>query len=108
MRGRATLLRSIDLPDTRAGRHPGNQLRGRTRGEGRLVYVTLEEPSGRCTDCNRRQYRAHQFDNDGHVRLETAEAKVVEQRRFRVSSSYNRTPANGQSGNRSQLAQYGA
>ncbi len=92
--GQATLLRNIDLPDTRAGRYLGNQLRSRvTPGEegGLALYVTLEETRADAliaTDGNTERVN---LTMTAVVRLEAAGAKIVEQRRFRVSSSYNRT-----------------
>ena len=92
--GRATLLRSIDLPDTRAGRYLSNQLRGRvTPGEegGLALYVTLEETRADALIATEGNTERINLTMTAIVRLETAEAKIVEQRRFRVSSSYNRT-----------------
>ena len=92
--GQETFLRSIDLPDTRAGRYLGNQLRGRvTPGEegGLALHVTLDETRADAliaTDGNTERIN---LTITAIVRLETAEAKIVEQRRFRISSSYNRT-----------------
>ena len=92
--GQATLLRNIDLPDTHAGRYLGNQLRSRvTPGEegGLALYVTLEETRADAliaTDGNTERVN---LTMTAVVRLEAAGAKIVEQRRFRVSSSYNRT-----------------
>ena len=92
--GRATLLRSVDLPDTRAGRYLGNQLRGRvTPGEegGLALHVTLEETRTDALIATEGNAERINLTMTAIVRLETAEAKIVEQRRFRVSSSYNRT-----------------
>ena len=92
--GQETFLRSMNLPDTLAGRYLGNQLRGRvTPGEegGLALHVTLDETRADAliaTDGNTERIN---LTMTATVRLETAEAKIVEQRRFRVSSSYNRT-----------------
>ena len=92
--GRATLLRSINLPDTRAGRYLGNQLRGGvTPGErgGLTLHVTLEETRADALISTEGNTERINLTMTAIVRLETAEAKIIEQRRFRVSSSYNRT-----------------
>ena len=92
--GRDTLLHSIDLPDTRAGRYLGNQLRGRvTPGEegGLVLHVTLEETRTDALIATAGNAERINLTMTAIVRLETIETKIVEQRRFRVSSSYNRT-----------------
>ena len=90
----ATLLRSIDLPDTRAGRYLGNQLRGRvTPGEegGLALHVTLEETRADALTGTEGNTERINLTMTAIVRLETADAEIVEKRRFRVSSSYNRS-----------------
>ena len=92
--GQAMLLRSIDLPDTRAGRYLGNQLRGRvTRAdEAELaLYVTMEERRSDALIATEGNAERINLTLTATVRLETAAAEIVEQRQFRVSSSYNRT-----------------
>ena len=92
--GLPTLLRSIDLPDTRAGRYLANQLRGRiapAETGGLALYVTLDETRRDALIATDGNTERIDLTMTATVRLETAAAEVVEQRRFRVSSSYNRT-----------------
>lgn len=89
-----TLVRSIDLPDTRAGRYLANQLRGRvTPAEtgGLALYVTLDETRRDALIATDGNTERIDLTMTATVRLETAASEVVEQRRFAVSSSYNRT-----------------
>ena len=92
--GQTTLLRKIDLPDTRSGRYLGNQLRGRVAsGEegGLALYVTLEEAREDALIATEGNAERINLTMTAIVRLETAAAEIIAQRRFRVSSSYNRT-----------------
>ena len=92
--GPPALLRSIDLPGTRAGRYLSNQLRARiapAETDGLALYVTLDETRRDALVATDGITERIDLTMTATVRLETATAEVVEQRRFRVSSSYNRT-----------------
>ena len=89
-----SLLRSIDLPDTRSGRYLANQLRGRVApGDkgGLALYVSLDETRRDSLVATDGKTERIDLTMTAILRLETATAEVVEQRRLSVSSSYNRT-----------------
>ena len=72
----------------------GNQLRGRiapAETGGLALYVKLDETRRDALVATDGNTERIDLTITATVRLETAAAEVVEQRRFRVSSSYNRT-----------------
>ena len=92
--GQTTPISKLDLPDTRAGRYLGNQLRGRfTSAEtgGLALYVTLDEARRDALIATDGSTERIDLTMTANVRLENASGDIVETRALRVSSSYNRS-----------------